>query len=124
MTCRIEDDALFERDGDNLHVKTSVTMVQASLGSKMSIEGIMPGEVVSFNVPEGCQYGQVVRAKGHGMPRFRSDARGDLFIHIGISIPKKLDKKQRELLEKFAALRKETINDCRSPLEKLRDVFN
>ena len=58
------------------------------------------------------------------MPRFRSDARGDLFIHIGISIPKKLDKKQRELLEKFAALRKETINDCRSPLEKLRDVFN
>lgn len=124
VTCRIEDDALFERDGDNLHVKTSVTMVQASLGSKMSIEGIMPGEVVSFNVPEGCQYGQVVRAKGHGMPRFRSDARGDLFIHIGISIPKKLDKKQRELLEKFAALRKETINDCRSPLEKLRDVFN
>ena len=51
-------------------------------------------------------------------------ARGDMFVHIGVVIPKKLNKGQRELLEKLAKELGEDYANPRSPLEKLRDVFN
>jgi molecular chaperone DnaJ len=36
------------------------------------------------------------------MPTLRRDKRGDLFVKIAVKIPKKLNQKQRELLEAFA----------------------
>ena len=58
------------------------------------------------------------------MPKFRSDLRGDMFVHVGVVIPKKLNKGQREILEKLARELGEDFANPRSPLEKLRDVFN
>ena len=62
--------------------------------------------------------------KGFGMPRLKSDARGDLFAHIAVEVPKKLSKRERELLEELAAEMGEDVNEeKRSPLQKLRDIF-
>lgn len=124
VTCRIQPHEFFERDGDNLHVRANVSMVQAALGADISLGGIMPDERVSVHVPEGCQNDQVVRVKGFGLPRFRSDARGDLFVHVNVVIPKKVTKKQRDLLEQLAQELGDEVSDARSPLERLRDVFN
>ncbi|MBQ3328859.1 MAG: molecular chaperone DnaJ, partial [Eggerthellaceae bacterium] len=74
--------------------------------------------------PEGCQNEQVVRVKGMGLPRLRAETRGDMYVHIGVIIPKKLTKKQRELLEKVAVELGEDVAAPRTPLQKLRDAFN
>lgn len=124
VTCRIQPHEFFERDGDNLHARANITMAQAALGVVVSIDGIFDDEVVEVRIPEGCQNEQVVRVKNHGMPKFRSDSRGDLLVHINVTIPKKLNKKQRELLEKFAHEMGEDVAEARSPLQKLRDAFN
>ena len=124
VTCRIEQHDFFERDGDNLHAMAKVSMVQAALGAEIEVDGIMPDEKVTVRIPEGCQPDQVIRVRGKGMPRFRSDLRGDMYVHVGVVIPKKLNKSQRELLEKLAKDLGEDFSDSRSPLEKLRDVFN
>ena len=72
----------------------------------------------------GCQNDQIVRVKGFGMPRLKSDARGDLFAHIAVEVPKKLSKRERELLEELAEEMGEDVNEeKRSPLQKLRDIF-
>ena len=124
VTCRIQPHDFFERDGDNLHERANISMVQAALGAEIEISGIMPDEKVGVRIPEGCQNDQVIRVRGKGMPKFRSDLRGDLFVHASVVIPKKLTKSQRELLEKLASDMGEDSANARSPLEKLRDAFN
>ena len=57
------------------------------------------------------------------MPRLKSTERGDMYVHITVLIPKKVTKKQRELLEKVAEEFGEDVAAPRSPLQKLRDAF-
>ncbi len=124
VTCRIIPHEYFERDGDNLHTRVNVSIVQASLGAEIEVDGIFEDEKVAVRIPEGCQHGQVVRTRGFGMPRFRSSARGDLFTHVNIEVPRKLSKRERELLEQLAEEMGEKRNSPRTPLQKIRDAFN
>lgn len=124
VTIRMQPHEYYERDGDDLHVQIDISMVQAALGSTVLVDGILEGEDVKVKVPHGTQNGDVVRAKGFGMPKVKSDSRGDLYAHITVSVPKKLSKKERELLEKLAEEMGEDYNEVSSPLQKLRDAFN
>ena len=124
VTCRIQPHEFFERDGDDLHCRANVSIVQATLGAEVEVDGIFENEKVTVRIPEGLQNGQTVRCKGFGMPRLRSDARGDLYVHVTVSVPKKLTKKQRELLEQLAHEFGEDVAEARTPLQKLRDKFN
>lgn len=124
VTCRIQPHEFFEREGDNLHARANISFIQATLGAEIEIDGIFEDEKVQVRIPEGCQNEQIVRVKGMGMPRLNSDSRGDMYVHINVLIPKKVTKKQRELLEKVAQEFGEDVADARSPLQRLRDAFN
>lgn len=124
VTCRVQPHEFFERDGDDLHGRANVSFIQAILGAEIEIDGIMPDEKVQVRIPAGCQNEQVVRVKGFGMPRLKSDIRGSMYVHLNVVIPEKITKKQRELLEKLADEMGEEVAAPRSPLQKLRDAFN
>jgi molecular chaperone DnaJ len=124
VTCRIQPHEFFEREGDNLHARINVSFIQATLGADVEVNGIFEDEKVTVHVPEGCQNDQVVRVRGKGMPRFRSDSRGDMYAHVNVLIPKKLNRSQREAMEKVADVFGEDYVQPRSPLQKLRDAFN
>ena len=124
VTCRVQPHEFFERDGDDLHGRANVSFIQAILGAEIEIDGIMPDEKVQVRIPAGCQNEQVVRVKGFGMPRLKSDIRGSMYVHVNVVIPEKITKKQRELLEKLADEMGEEVAAPRSPLHKLRDAFN
>lgn len=124
VTCRIEEHEFFERQGDDLHCSAAISMVQAALGCEIEIAGIFKDEKVKVAIPEGCQYGQTVRVKGYGMPKFRSESRGDLRVHVEVKIPTRVSKAERELLEKLAEEMGEGVSDPRGPLQRLRDAFN
>lgn len=124
VTCRVQPHEFFERDGDDLHGRANVSFIQAILGAEIEIDGIMPDEKVQVRIPAGCQNEQIVRVKGFGMPRLKSDIRGNMYVHVNVVIPEKITKKQRELLEKLADEMGEEVAAPRSPLQKLRDAFN
>lgn len=124
VTCRVQPHEFFERDGDDLHGRANISFIQAILGAEIEIDGIMPDEKVQVRIPAGCQNEQVVRVKGFGMPRLKSDIRGSMYVHVNVVIPEKIAKKQRELLEKLADEMGEEVAAPRSPLQKLRDAFN
>ena len=124
VTCRVQPHEFFERDGDDLHGRANVSFIQAILGAEIEIDGIMPDEKVQVRIPAGCHNEQVVRVKGFGMPRLKSDIRGSMYVHVNVVIPEKITKKQRELLEKLADEMGEEVAAPRSPLQKLRDAFN
>lgn len=124
VSIRIEQHELFERDDADLHARVNVSMFQAALGAQIFVPGILPDEEVMVKIPEGCQNDQVIRVKEKGMPKLRSTARGDLYAHVTVTVPRKLKRKQREALEKIAAEIGDSVNSDRPAWQKLRDAFN
>ena len=124
VTIRVQRHDYYERHGNDLHVSLTVPMVQAALGAELEIDGILDGEVVKVKVPEGTQSGDKIRIRNFGMPKFRGSGRGDMIVHAKVEIPKKLKKKEREILQSLAHEMGQETSEKRSPLEKLRDAFN
>lgn len=124
VTCRIQPHEFFERDGTTLHARASITITQAALGAEIELDGILEDEKVPVQIPEGCQNEQVVKVKGYGMPKLRSDQRGDMLVHVNVVVPTKLSKRQRELLEELAEELGEDIPEERTTWQKIKDAFN
>ena len=118
-TVRVEQHKYFERDGDHLHTRANVSIAQAALGATITVEGILDGEVVEVPVPAGCQPDQMLRVKGHGMPRLRKpDKRGDLFVHVTVVVPSKLSRKAKELLRGLDDELGHAESEKRAPLSR------
>lgn len=89
------------RRGDNLHTEAITDLYSAVLGGEVSVESL--GKTVILKIPAGSQPEQVFKLKGRGMPHLRKPSQhGDLYVKLKVELPKKLNKKQRELFEKLA----------------------
>lgn len=98
----VKSHELFERDGANLFCRAPVPMTTAALGGDVEIPTIDGGRS-KIKVGEGSQTGKRLRLRGKGMSVLRSDKRGDMYIELAVETPSGLTKRQRELLEEFAA---------------------
>ncbi|MBW1982601.1 MAG: molecular chaperone DnaJ [Deltaproteobacteria bacterium] len=102
----------FERDGNDLYCRVPVSMVSAALGDTIDIETLAGPQTIT--IPPGTQSGELIRLKGEGVPNLRGYGRGDLLIEIQVETPKRLTKRQRELLREF-----EEIEKSKKPSQKL-----
>ena len=93
---------LFEREGANLFCRAPVPMTVAALGGDIEIPTIDGGRS-KIKIPAGSQPGKRMRLKSKGMSVLRSPQRGDMYVELAVETPAKLTKRQRELLEEFAA---------------------
>jgi len=99
VVTRVEASPTYERKGDNLVVEVSVPFSTAALGG--SVEVPTPEGAVSLKIPAGSQDGKLLRIKGRGAPRLNGSGRGDVLARIRIQVPKRVNKKERELLEEL-----------------------
>jgi len=98
----VRQHAVFTRDGDDLVAVLAVGAPFAALGTTLELDGF--DGPIEVDVPAGAQPGEEVRLAGHGMPRGPGGAqRGQLRVVLDVVIPRRLDERQRELLEQFAA---------------------
>lgn len=105
----ISPHARFTLDGRDLRVDHTVPLTTAVLGGDIDLLTLR-GKYLRLKLPEGTQPGQVFRLKGKGMPSLVADGRkGDLFVTIKVSIPKRSTGKVREHYESLAALEVENI---------------
>jgi molecular chaperone DnaJ len=100
VNVHVEPHELFGQRGDNLTLRVPVTIGEAALGTKVTVPTL--AEPVTVKVPAGTQSGKTLRVKGKGVPR-SGGGRGDLLVTVDVSVPRKLTKTQRKLLEDFAA---------------------
>ena len=92
---------VFTRDGDQLVAIAPVAAPYAALGTTIEIDGF--DGPIPVEVPAGAQPGEEVRIAGLGMPRGRAGTdRGELRVILDVVVPRRLDERQRELLEAFA----------------------
>ncbi len=97
--------AVFERDGDDLHCKVTLPMTAAALGTTLSLQTLDSTEDVV--IKPGTQGGTIMPLRARGMPRLRGSGRGNLYVHVDVLTPTKLDEEQEQLLRNLAALRGE-----------------
>jgi molecular chaperone DnaJ len=86
---------IFSREGNNLIMPLTVKLTDALLGVDQTIE-TLDGKV-TIKIPQGVSHGEILRVREKGVPVGKSK-RGDLLIPIKISIPQKLNKKEKELI--------------------------
>lgn len=108
------------REGEDLHCRVSIGVAQAALGADVVVPGIWGDE--SVHIAAGTQHGDVVRVRGRGMPRIDTGMSGDLMVHVAVRVPKKLNKRQKELYKQLA----EESGDATHPtvLERIKDWLN
>ncbi|HVF69279.1 MAG TPA: J domain-containing protein [Xanthomonadales bacterium] len=89
----------FGREGYNIVSEKEISFPQAALGGEVPIETI-DGEV-KIRIPQGTQPETVIRLAGRGVKQVQGSGKGDHYVRIKITVPKKLSKQQKELLEEL-----------------------
>lgn len=127
----LREHPLFHREGTDLHLEVPVAFVVAVLGGEIEVP-TLDGKV-KLAIPEGTQSGRVLRLRGKGLPPLQprldpaqlKKMRGDLYVKVFVEVPTKLNARQRELLEEFAAQSGHEVSPAtRGFVEKLRDLFD
>jgi molecular chaperone DnaJ len=118
----VQEHSIFERQEKDLHCTVPINLAQAALGAEIDIptlDGTQP-----LKVPEGTQSGATFRLRHQGVPDVSGHGRGDLFVHVAVTVPFKLTKEQRKLVEQL----RETLPTENKPaerglFEKVKDYF-
>ncbi len=93
-------DSSFEREGLDLITRLSLSISEATLGTKREV--VLPDEtVVEVEVPAGTQPGEVISTRGRGVPRLDGRGRGSLHAVAQIRIPKQVSPRAEELLREL-----------------------
>ena len=111
---------IFKRDGLDTYVDVPISFPQAALGGTISIPSLEGP--LELGIGAGTQSGVSVRMRGRGMPTVRGTQRGDHVVTVHVEIPGKLTHRQRELLEEYARLGGDRIQE-RSFFDKVKDAF-
>lgn len=96
----------FRRVGSNLGLIKEIDFATAALGDNIEVDVVDEKSKdgvgkAKLKIPSGTQHGTQFRIRGKGMPRLRSSGYGDIIVQVMITVPKKLSRKQKKILEDF-----------------------
>jgi len=94
----------YEIKDDELFYNLDIDLYTAVLGGKENIKSL-DGKTISISIPAGSESGKTLRLKSLGMKN--ESLRGDLFVNINVTIPKDLNKEEKELFKKLKTLRQD-----------------
>jgi molecular chaperone DnaJ len=104
LEMKVRHHDVFSRDGDDLLCTLEVPMTDAILGATATVKAL-DGDI-EVELRPGVQAGEILTVKDRGITRLRGNGRGDLRVGVQVLTPTKLDHKERELIEAFAARHK------------------
>ncbi len=92
---------IFDCENSDLYSKHEITFSEASLGTEIEIPTI-DQKKLKLKIPAGTQNNAKFRLKSYGLPKSKSNGRGDAYAIIHVAVPKKLNKKQKTLIKSLA----------------------
>jgi molecular chaperone DnaJ len=97
----VREHAKFHREGQTLGSSARIRYTQAALGAEIEVP-LLGGGTQKLKIPAGTQPGAVLTLRGQGLPRAGGTSRGDMQVVVEVTVPKRLSRARRELLEKLA----------------------
>jgi curved DNA-binding protein len=94
---------IFARDGNDIYIEKAIPFTQAVLGTSIDVPTI-DGTIKRIKIPAGTQNGTKIRMKGYGAPALKGtgSAKGDQYVKITISVPRKISENQMKLIKKLS----------------------
>jgi molecular chaperone DnaJ len=99
LRARVGTHPFFKRRGDDILIEVPVRFTEAALGAEIEVPSVHGKTRVK--VPPGTRSGQTLRLRGMGAPKMGRDGRGDQLVKVQVTTPKRLSKRQRQLLEEL-----------------------
>lgn len=123
IVIHVRQHEVFEREGDDLHCQMPLSFTTAALGGEVTVP-TLEGKA-NLKVPAGTQNGTTFRLRGKGVKTLGEERHGDLYVHVQIAVPTKLNPEQRGHLEAFAKTFGETHSSSmeESFFEKAKKFF-
>ncbi len=123
---KVKEHPFFKRADADIICEIPISFTQAALGTTIEVPTLYgPTEL---KIPPGTQYGEQFILKNKGIRDKLTGKRGNQIVKIKVEIPKKLTKKERELLEQFEELShsrmKHSYPKLHNFLEKIKSLFN
>lgn len=119
---RVKEHPFFQRDENNLVMQLPIGFAQAALGADVEVPTLF-GKT-HLRIPAGTPHGQVLRLKQLGLPDLRGGSQGDQLVQVLVEVPRKLNKKQEQLLREYAQTEEENVLPARkSFFEKLKEYL-
>ena len=87
----------FKRDGRDIFYDTQLSMTDASLGKNLEVPTLEGFSKIT--VEPGSQPNTIIKLKGKGLQGRGFRGRGDQYVRLVVNIPKKLSKRQKDLLK-------------------------
>lgn len=114
VVLHVKESKEFIRDGYDIHTSVNISVPQAVLGDKITINTIH-GEK-EIHIPQGIQSGERIALKDCGVPYLGSNTqKGSHYVTIIVTTPKKLSDKEeklyRELFELSNSKKEESLLD-------------
>ena len=114
-----------KREEQNLFYTRVISITDAILGCEISIPTLEGPQ--NLKVDAGTQSGTVVKLRGKGMPSVNGGyGRGDLYVKILVWIPRKLNRNEKELIEKLkdsSSVKPDPSRDDRELFDKESKYF-
>lgn len=129
VVIHVKTHAVFQRDGDDLHLEARVPYHLMAMGGTFKVDG--PAGDVEVHVSAGTQSGTLIPFRGRGMASVSGRGKGTLYVRVVVEVPKKLSKDQKKLVEqlgqtmkveKVAATPADESHD-KPFFEKVKDLF-
>jgi curved DNA-binding protein len=102
IVVRMLPDARFTRRGADLERDLPLTLEEALLGDEVPVE-TLKGRVL-LTIPPGTQPGKTFRLSGQGMPRFKGEGHGDLYVKSRLVLPSNLSDEAKTAARTFLVL--------------------
>jgi len=99
VNIRVKPHKEFTREGELILSEQEIDMVDAALGTEIDVSTV--DGPIRMKIPAGTQSGSDFKLSGHGVPHIKNGSRGAHIVTIIVSTPRKLSKKQQELLREF-----------------------
>jgi len=101
IQAKVLGDPIFAQVGHDLYVDREIKLTDALLGTQVEIP-TLEGKKLNLKIPAKTQHNTKMRLKGFGLPRMKNGQRGDLYARILVKFPKRLNKKQKALIQDLA----------------------
>ena len=128
VVVHVQDHPFFHREGDDLYCEVPISFPTMALGGSVKVPTLNSYE--DLHIPAGTQPGARFKLRHKGMPNVAGRGRGDLHVIARVTVPKKLTREQKTLLEELARtlpeekVSPEAVDGSEKPFfERVKDIF-
>lgn len=119
--CAVAPSDLFERDGQDLILRRSVSPTLLALGGELQVE--TPNGTATLKVRPGTPNGTMQRLRGQGVPAVGRFPQGDLIVVLLAETPQALTGEESKLLEKLRTAETDRNFPERAAQDKASEAF-